>query len=93
MKKQALNITPGTCRYESPEHECYNMVGRRSKGPANSVAGQQDGAAWVVLSNDEEGGEDQCHADTPSGFDVNTTQGQHNLPGSVARPEGPPGHS
>ena len=38
-------------------------------------------------------GDDACHADMLSSFDLNTTQGQPTLPGSVARPEGPLGPS
>ena len=51
------------------------QMGRSSEGPADRVPGQQERAARGAAVREEEGN-DACHANMLSSFDLDTTQGQ-----------------
>ena len=64
-------------------------MGRSSKGPADRVPGQQERAAWGAAARKE--GDDACHADMLSSFDLDNIQGQRDaawLRGSSGGPAG-----
>ena len=51
------------------------QMGHSNKGPANSVPGQQERAAWGTAARADEGRWRKPTADMLSSYDLNTTQG------------------
>ena len=77
---------------EQPPRTVRGAVQRRhsSEGPANGVLGQQEQAAWGAAAREEEG-DDACHADMLSSFDLNTTQAQRDAARLRSSSGGPAG--
>ena len=66
------------------------QMGRSSEGPADRVPGQQERAAWGAAVREKEGN-DACHANMLSSFDLDTTQWQRDADRLRSSSGGPAG--